>query len=153
MQFGNDSVIGWGFGEANPTGTEVFIVGTNPTNGNGAYLSAGGVWTNASTRDKKEDFTALNKTEVLNKIGLLDISQWKYVGTDEYHIGPIAEDFYAAFGVGVNNKSISTIDPAGVALLGVQALKLENDALKNKIDDQQQTISDLLKRIEALENK
>ncbi len=47
MQFGNISVVGWGFGNAQPTATEVFIVGTTSTNGNGAYLTAGGVWTNA----------------------------------------------------------------------------------------------------------
>jgi hypothetical protein len=54
-----------------------------------------------------------------------------YKGTDnEYHIGPMAQDFHAAFNVGLNNTSISTIDPAGVALIGIQELSKENEAIK-----------------------
>lgn len=140
MEFGNSSVVGWGF-DAVPTTTNVFIVGTNSTNGNGAFLTAGGTWTNTSTREKKEAFTRLDKTDILNKIGKLDISKWKYKGTDEYHIGPMAEDFYAAFNVGIDNKSISTIDPSGVALLAIQALKESNDALENKVYAQLNTIA------------
>ncbi len=83
----------------------------------------------------------------------MDISRWKYIGTNEYHIGPIAEDFYSAFEVGVNNKSISTIDPAGVALLGVQALKEKNDGLKNEVDSQTQLINKLNNRIDELQRE
>jgi hypothetical protein len=146
MEFGNHNVIGWGFGAAVPTDSAVFIVGTSSANGNGAYLSHGGVWTNTSTREKKQDFTPLNEKEVLNKIGMLQVTRWRYIGTNEYHIGPVAEDFYSAFGVGVNNKSISTIDPSGVALLGIQALKKENEDLKKMVEE-------LSRRIEVLEKK
>lgn len=58
----------------------------------------------------------------------------------------MAQDFYALFNLGNDDKSISTIDPAGIALAGVQQLKKENDELK-------QMCGMLLKRIEKLENK
>jgi hypothetical protein len=61
---------------------------------------------------------------MLNKINTLPVTEWDYKteGPTVKHIGPVAQDFYAAFGVGNNNTSISTIDPAGIALLGIQAL-------------------------------
>lgn len=102
---------------------------TTPTTGNiidtdsGAYLSPGGTWTNASSKDLKENFTAVDPTDTLQKIDALSITRWNYKkeSSSTTHIGPLAEDFYAAFGVG-DSKSISTIDPAGIALLGIQAL-------------------------------
>ncbi len=51
----------------------------------------------------------------------------------------MAQDFKAAFNLGIDNKTISTIDPAGVALAAIQELIKENTELR--------------KRIEALEKK
>jgi hypothetical protein len=105
-------------------------VGTDNTNGNGAYLSAGGSWTNGSSLSFKENVTALNYDDILGKINTLSISEWNYKNENDNvkHIGPIAEDFYNIFGVGNDAKHISTIDPAGIALAGVKALsnKLDN---------------------------
>ncbi|MCX8113395.1 MAG: hypothetical protein N3E49_09450, partial [Bacteroidia bacterium] len=114
-------------------------VGTNGTNGNGAYLSAGGTWTNASSRDKKDRFNPLSAQEVLQKIQQLPIQGWYYKGTQEYHIGPFAEDFYAAFGTGIQDMpeyartSLAASDVAGVALVGIQALAQENAQLRDRL--------------------
>jgi hypothetical protein len=90
----------------------------------GAYLSTGGTWTNASSRDLKENFTSVDTSDILAKINQLDLSSWNYKTENASirHLGPIAEDFYNIFQLGNSNKSISTIDPAGVALAGIQAL-------------------------------
>jgi hypothetical protein len=92
----------------------------------GAYLSEGGTWTNASSRDLKENFTPIDTQDILTKIDSLPITRWNYKteNIDVTHIGPMAQDFYAAFNTGGSkgNISISTIDPAGVALAGIQAL-------------------------------
>ncbi len=92
----------------------------------GAYLSAGGTWTNASSKDLKENFTELDQYDILSKISGLSITRWNYKKehASTTHIGPLAEDFYAAFMTGgsAGQKAISTIDPAGVALAGIQAL-------------------------------
>ncbi|MCS7000804.1 MAG: hypothetical protein NZ481_08000 [Candidatus Kapabacteria bacterium] len=108
-------------------GNHPIHVGTNKANGNGAYLSAGGVWTNASSRSKKDRFVPLNAQEVLAKIRQLPVEGWYYAGTNEYHIGPCAEDFHEAFGTGVLDSpdartSLAASDVAGVALLGIKAL-------------------------------
>ncbi|MDW8012949.1 MAG: hypothetical protein RMJ47_08250 [Bacteroidota bacterium] len=131
-------------------------VGTNNTNGNGAYLSAGGTWTNASSRDKKDRFVKLDPQEVLAKIRQLPVEGWYYKGTDEYHIGPYAEDFHEAFGTGVLNSSdartsLAASDVAGVALLGIKALAERVDVL----EEQQGTaaLSPLADRLTELEQE
>jgi len=102
---------------------------TTPTMGplslaSGAYVTAGGVWTNASDRNLKTNFIAQDPQTILAKIATLPITQWNYKNesASTTHIGPVAQDFYALFGLGGSETSISTIDPSGVALLGIQAL-------------------------------
>ena len=84
------------------------------------------------------------------KVSQLDITRWKYKGTNEYHIGPMAQDFYKSFGLGNDDKHISTIDPSGIALISIKALKQENDILSKKIDDQQILIEKLEKTLDEI---
>ncbi|PCI29262.1 hypothetical protein COB55_02470, partial [Candidatus Wolfebacteria bacterium] len=97
----------------------------------GAYVTTGGTWTNASSRELKENFTDLDSSEILEKILSLEITQWNYKldNASTTHIGPIAEDFYDLFALGGTNTSISSIDPAGIALVGIQALNDQIAAL------------------------
>jgi hypothetical protein len=135
MVFGNTAVIGWGFGVS--AGTRAIKAGTAATNGNGAYLTVGGVWTDVSDRSKKEDFQVMDSKLVLDKINALDITRWKYTGTEnEYHIGPMADDFYKSFQVG-DVDGIAPMDKAGVALLGIQALSNEVENMKTSIASNQ----------------
>ena len=107
---------------------------TNPTHlimlSGGAY-SDGTNWSNGSDRNSKENFTTLDPQSVLEKIATLPITQWNYKVEPNatMHIGPMAQDFYSAFGLGgiSGNTSISTIDPSGVALLGIQALNTKTN--------------------------
>jgi hypothetical protein len=91
----------------------------------GAY-SDGASWTNASDRNLKENFASVTPTDILQKIVDLSITEWNYKAESATttHIGPTAQDFYAAFHLGGESgqTSVSTIDPASVALLGIQAL-------------------------------
>jgi trimeric autotransporter adhesin len=120
MVFGNADVDRWAFGLTTTNGNYAVEVGDVPGNGNGAYLTPGGTWTNTSDANKKEDFTDVNQTDLLQKISQLNIQRWKYKGSNEYHIGPTAQDFYAMFGLGVDDKGISTVDPSGIALAAIK---------------------------------
>jgi FtsZ-binding cell division protein ZapB len=140
-------------------------VGTDNTNGNGAHLTAGGVWTNGSSRSFKERFVQYRPAEVLEKIRQLPVEGYFYKGTEEYHITPMAEDFYRLFGTGVReiietdstgqlvrrpnpdvDKYLAASDVAGVALLGVQALA-------ERVDVLQRQSSALEQRLEALQQE
>ena len=124
-------------------------VGTHAFNGNGAYLTSGGVWTDISSRAKKEDFQQLDGDQVLDKIEAMSMTSWKFKGTEERHVGPVAEDFYRAFGCGTgipedDSTSIAALDLAGVSLVAVQELT-------RLIKEQQKEITALKAQIEALQ--
>jgi len=137
MAFGDTTTLTWSFARSVNDAGNAMQVGTTASNGNGAYLTAGGVWTNTSDVNRKSNFTDLDGGEILNRITQLHIQQWDYTGSPvrETHIGPMAQEFKELFGLGVgaNDTSISTVDPAGVALVGIQELARENQELKKEI--------------------
>ncbi len=101
----------------------------------GAHCTAGGTWTNASDANLKENFQPVDADEVLEMVAELPITKWNYrnEASSITHIGPTAQDFLATFGVGGDDKSISTIDPSGVALAAIQALRKRNLDLEAQI--------------------
>ncbi len=93
-------------------------------------MGGGCVWNNRRGRNVKTDFTAVNSQEVLAQVIALPIQNWRYKhdqGTR--YIGPVAQDFHAAFAVGTDDKHIATVDADGVALAAIQGLnrKLEQE--------------------------
>ncbi len=98
-----------------------------------------------SDRDAKENFAPVNPRKMLEQVAALPITRWNFKGdTDTPHIGPVAQDFHAAFGVGPDDKHIATVDADGVALAAIQGLNLkleeelkttraENNALKERL--------------------
>ncbi len=122
---------------------------------NNAYLSRGGQWVNNSDRNMKEKFTPVEGADLLSKIDRLPITRWKYkTESDEVsHIGPMAQDFHAIFGVGGDSTAISTLDPSGIALAAIQELSRQNNelkrhnaALESRLDELQRKIETLLSR-------
>ena len=72
----------------------------------------------------------MNHADILTKLAGLNVLRWNYIGSDEGpHLGPIAEEFHAAFGLGNNEKYISTVDADGVALAAIKALYDQNQEL------------------------
>jgi trimeric autotransporter adhesin len=100
----------------------------------GAYLTTAGAWTNASDRAKKRGFRPLDKPSVLEKVARMPITSWSYKTErpSVRHIGPMAQDFYKAFGLGLDNKHITTIDEGGVALAAIQGLYRQNKTLQGE---------------------
>ena len=104
--------------------------------------AGGGAWACASSRETKTDFAKLNPLEVLARVADLPMTEWRY-RTEESkarHVGPMAEDFHAAFGLGDSTKTINVMDASGVALTAIQGLHQlvkdrdrEIDALKRDL--------------------
>jgi hypothetical protein len=94
----------------------------------GARLTAGGVWTNASSRSLKTAFEAIDPLAVLDKVAALPVQGWRYKVEDAStrHVGPVAEDFQRLFGLG-DGESIGTVDANGVALAAIQGLVQKMD--------------------------
>ena len=105
---------------------------TNAASTVGATLAAGsGTWASASDRNLKTDVVRLDDAAVLAKVDQLPIDRWSYKSERGVrHVGPMAQDFYAAFGVGADDKHITSIDEDGVALAAIKALHAENAQLR-----------------------
>jgi hypothetical protein len=94
----------------------------------GVYLAAGSnQWTPVpgfpSDRNLKENVVRIDAGSVLERVSTLPMSTWNYkANPDVRHIGPMAQDFHAAFGLGEDETSIHTIDATGVALASIQGL-------------------------------
>ncbi len=87
-------------------------------------MTIGGTLTQGSSREIKDGFVAVDPKAVLAKVTALPITQWSYKadGSAIRHLGPMAEDFAAAFGLGTDDKHIAPSDQASVALAAVQGL-------------------------------
>lgn len=115
----------------------------------GGYLSNAGAWTNSSDAALKENFSPVDGEDLLLKVMALPIARWNYKADPAtvQHIGPTAQDFHAAFGVGNDSVTISTIDPSGVALAAIQALyaqlQSENAQLSQQIAELRQMVARL----------
>src|SRR5689334_16872809 len=109
-------------------------VGTSGNNGNGAFLSGGGTWTNASSRTFKEGFTAVDPLHVLAELVAMPVQTWFYKDAHDegQHMGPVAEDFAATFGLGKDERHIATVDESGVAFAAIQGLnqKVESETAR-----------------------
>lgn len=109
-------------------------------------VTARGTISQLSSRSAKENFSPANGAMLLSKLEKLPILNWNYIGapSDDRHVGPVAEDFHAAFGLGNNDHVVAPADMAGVALASVQALQDEV-----KLRDER--IAELEKRMAELE--
>ena len=95
-----------------------------------------------SDRNLKENFSPVSPREVRGKVTALPISRRNFKGDSATpHVGPMAQDFHAAFGLGSDDKGIATVDADGVALAAIQGLnqklettQRENVALKERIE-------------------
>ena len=96
-----------------------------------------------SDRAVKEAFTPVDTAAILQRVARLPIETWQYKGESTRHIGPMAQDFTAAFGTGPDDRHISLIDANGVALAAIQALA-------QRIEAQERELAELRATIEAL---
>ena len=107
-----------------------------------------------SDRNLKENFRPVSSRDVLDKVSTIPISRWNFKGdSGTPHLGPMAQDFHAAFGLGTDERHIATVDADGVALAAIQGLnqKLE-EQLKTK-DAEIKTLQTKVARIDLLEQR
>jgi hypothetical protein len=91
----------------------------------GVRLSPGsGSWETLSDANLKSGFTRVDESLILQRLMNMPISTWSYKGQSSSvrHIGPTAQDFHAAFGLGQDDRYISTVDEGGIALAAIQEL-------------------------------
>jgi hypothetical protein len=91
----------------------------------GARLAPGaGAWAAYSDRAGKDNFEDVDPIDVAAKLASLRIGTWNWKAQPAAvrHMGPTAQDFRATFGLGDDDRTITTVDTDGVALAAIQGV-------------------------------
>lgn len=122
--------------------------------GNGNLL-IGGTLIQTSDATVKENVVPVDPESILSGVAGLPMATWQYIDDEagSVHLGPMAQDFHAAFGLGMNATTIASVDADGVALASVQALHARSEADRARIAEleaQNAALADRLARLEAI---
>jgi hypothetical protein len=113
----------------------------------------------SSDRNAKENFQSVDPRDVLDKVSALAITRWNFKNdAATTHLGPMAQDFHAAFDVGLDDKHIATVDADGVALAAIQGLNrklteelkrrdAENVEMKQQLGELKKLVTQLSQRL------
>jgi trimeric autotransporter adhesin len=131
---------------------------TMMTLGNTGNLTIAGTLAQNSDRNVKSDFQPVDARSVLEKIAAMPFTRWHYTNNVAApHMGPMAQDFYAAFGLGEDDRHITTVDEGGVALAAIQGLnqKLEAEGSEKdaEIHELKQSVAELKQMVQWLSEK
>ena len=113
-------------------------------------------WDSLSAREHKTNFESVDATAIVDAIVNLEVSRWTYDWqTDIDRIGPMAGEFYEAFGIGRDDDGIQTMDAIGVLYAAVQGLAERNAELEsqiNRVSQLQAENAELKERLAKLES-
>ena len=130
-----------------PGGTRVL---TNAAGTTGVTIGAGaGSWSTLSDRNAKRDFETVDTRDVLERVAAMPVYRWRYAEerSAAAHMGPVAQDFRAAFGLGDGDRTIATVDADGVALAAIKGLNAKVDAQAATLAARDGEITDLRTQI------
>jgi len=119
----------------------------------GVQLSPSGTqWSSISDVRAKHRFRELDGADVLARIAAMPVTEWSYKAQNDAirHIGPTAQDFHAAFGLGEDSLRIGTLDADGVALAGVRALEARTRQQSEEVAALRSEIAHLRELVAAL---
>ena len=118
----------------------------------GVVLPANGTgWSSLSDSNAKTGITAIDHRETLRKVAALPITSWQYKHDPKRrYIGPMAQDFHATFGLGSDDKHISTLDTDGVTLSAIKGLVEELREQDQALDARDQQIEALERAVETM---
>ncbi len=120
-----------------------------------ALYSGDGSWSSFSSRDVKDNFTPVDGQQVLASLANVPITTWNYKAQDASirHMGPMAQDLSAAFGLGEDNLHINTLDADGVALAGIQGLYQLSQEQASRIQALEDENASLKQGLDSLETR
>jgi hypothetical protein len=107
----------------------------------------------SSSREVKTAIAPLDASSVLESVASLPIAEWRYKTESDSarHVGPMAEDFAGAFGLGGDGKTISMVDANGIALASIQALYTKLREKDGDINELRKVNEELMARLAAIE--
>jgi len=151
---------------ARATGGVRFVTGvdSNGAPDTGVKVSSGsGSWASLSTRTAKTNVRPTDPTAVLEAVESLEVNRWEYDSeADADHMGPMAEEFSDAFGLGSDDRHITNVDADGVAFAAIQGLadrldeesdrlEAENERLREELAERDERVATLERRLDAVD--
>jgi hypothetical protein len=129
----------------------------------GVEVAAGsGSWSSYSDRNAKTNFARVDPRAILDQVAQMPVQTWSYKAqaASIRHIGPMAQDFAAAFGVGEDDSHIAAVDEDGVALAAIQGLnqkveeaRTESKAKDAEIQELKTSVNELKQLVQTLVQK
>ena len=93
----------------------------------------------------------MDARSILDRVLNLPIKTWAYTNdTLVRHIGPMSQDFQAAFNLGSDDKHIASVDADGVALTAIQGL---HEKFTAAIQEKDAQIAALKKELDTVKSK
>ena len=110
---------------------------------------------NVSDENRKTGFRDLDGELVLGKLAAMPVREWSYTTQDAAirHVGPTAQDFRAAFGLGESDVRIGSVDADGIALAAVKALETRTRELRDENRALHEALLELRRELEALKRQ
>ena len=128
------SSVGIGVRGSSENGTAASFSGGKDGSGSCTYAGGGGGWNCSSDRNLKEHFAAVDRGAVLDRLDALPVFYYemKHSKSPIRYLGPTAQDFKVAFGLGDSDTMIASGNEAGVTIAATQALyrMLKDDEAK-----------------------
>jgi hypothetical protein len=131
-------------------GGALFTSGAGGANQSVSWSPGSASWSFTSDRNAKDRVQSVNPDAVLAKVTRIPIHEWSYIGHEQRHIGPMAQDFHTEFPLNNNDKALNDADLHGVALAAIQGLNQKVDALKTELQRHQTENATLKQELEAL---
>ena len=102
-----------------------------------------------SDRNQKKNIAPVDAAAILDKVSHLPISSWTYLKepAEVRHLGPMAQDFRAAFGLGDDDRTYYAVDAQGVALAAIKALNEQAAAQEERIEKLERENQSLARRL------
>jgi trimeric autotransporter adhesin len=132
---------------------------TNSSRTIGVSLAASGnSWAAISDRNRKENFVWLDGEDVLMRLRNVPVASFNYIGieTEARNVGPMAQDWHAAFPLNSDPLTINQADFDGVNLAAIQALERRTTEQAERIAELEAEVGEIRlagahpERIEAL---
>ncbi len=131
-------------------GGVLFTSGSGAANNTVSWTPGSGAWSFTSDRNAKENFETLDVQAILAKVAQLPLTEWSYKGYTDRHVGPMAQDFHAAFPFNANDRMLNSADLAGVSLAAIQGL---NQKLEEQVKEKDGQIAELHRELGELKSQ
>jgi FtsZ-binding cell division protein ZapB len=118
-------------------------------------------WGSISDSTRKENFLAADAEAMLSDFRSLRLGSWNYIGNEQRHYGPMAQEWFAAFGrdgigrIG-DDTTLASADVDGVLCIAVKALEQRTTQLRTAVtalQEAQMEIAQMKEQVSTLQKK